>query len=751
MNSSVQGPGDRDAELDHLSDQTAAAGRLPRPSSIRTSRLAIKELREILRDRRTIMTLVLMPLLVYPLLGVTVQKFLLNSLQQQHTTVYDIGVANEPDGHLLLSMLHQGRMLIEAEEPRQDADDQADQPDQLASLLGVDGDSAVDLNIIQPFEPSGSRDQLQRLIADQVLQVGVLLHWSGEQGDPQRQPRFELIYDKRMASARAARDELVLRLQAVNDTWTRNVLRQAKIASDVPAPYDEHFIESRAQSFSMVTFVPLMLVLMTITGAVYPAIDLTAGERERGTMEILIAAPVPRISLLIGKFVAVLAVAMLTAVVNLIAMLITVYTLGIDGMIFGDGGVSVIVVLQILLLLLVFAAFFSAMMLGLTSFARSFKEAQAYLIPLMLVALAPGLLSLMPELKLNATLALVPLVNIVLAGRDLLQGTLVPALFAITLISTSLYGLLALTLAARVFGTDSILYGSGGSWADLFRRPAALRSAPTMPTAMFCLAVLFPGFIVIGGMSSRIQGPMSNKLIANAIVTMLLFVALPWLFARLSHVRIKTAFFLQLPRWSTFLAAVLLGCSVWTMAYELEILTLSSGRIELLKQIFEAMKFDFAAIPWPLKLLTLAVVPAVCEEFFFRGFLLSGFLRNGKPWVAIVATAGLFGLFHVIVRDSLLFERFLPSSLMGLVLGVVCYRCGSLYPGIVLHAFHNGILVSMSHFEKSLLARGIGVEAQSHLPLLVLLAAVLLIAAGAALLGWSTRPTASPQPLPANS
>ncbi|QDS87582.1 ABC-2 family transporter protein [Rosistilla ulvae] len=735
-------PHDQGQGVDRVGGEEA----IGRPASIRTSRLALKELREILRDRRTIMTLVLMPLLVYPLLGVTVQKFLLNSLQQQQSLVYDIGVANESDGMLLLNLLHQGKLLLDEQQP---AATEPERADPMADLLGADA-SAVELKVIQPFEPTGTRDQLQQMVAEQILQVGVIVQWTGEEADPARQPRFELIYDQRVGAAAAARDEMVRRLQAVNDTWTRRVLQRAKIANDLPAPYIEQHVASQTQSFSLVTFVPLMLVLMTITGAVYPAIDLTAGERERGTMEILIAAPVPRISLLIGKFVAVLVVAMLTAVVNLVAMLITVYTLGIDGMIFGDGGLSIVVVLQILVLLLVFAAFFSAMMLGLTSFARSFKEAQAYLIPLMLVALAPGMLSLMPELRLTAALAIVPLVNIVLAGRDLLQGTLVPAMFAITLISTSLYGLLALTLAARVFGTDSILYGSDGSWADLFRRPATPRSAPSMPAAMFCLAVLFPSFIVIGGMSSRIGSSMDGKLVANAVVTVMLFGLLPWLFARLGYVRIRSAFFLDLPKLSAFVAAVLLGCSVWTMAYELEVLTLSASRIELLKQIFEGMKFDFAAIPLPLKLLTLAAVPAICEEFFFRGFLLSAFLRNGKPWVAVLATAGLFGLFHVVVRDSLLFERFLPSSLMGLVLGVVCYRSGSLYPGIVLHALHNGILVSMSHFETKLLERGIGIDAQTHLPTVWLGVALLVIGAGAAVLLWSTRRTPAAKLVPAS-
>ena len=86
----------------------------------------------------------------------------------------------------------------------------------------------------------------------------------------------------------------------------------------MPAATERHPIGfSGAPIFSLAALIPLILVLMTVTGAVYPAIDLTAGERERGTLETLIAAPVPRLGLLLAKYVAVLAVALLTAVVNL--------------------------------------------------------------------------------------------------------------------------------------------------------------------------------------------------------------------------------------------------------------------------------------------------------------------------------------------------------------------------------------------------------------------------------------------------
>src|SRR5438270_3896964 len=111
---------------------------------------------------------------------------------------------------------------------------------------------------------------------------------------------------------------------------------------------------------------------MTMTGAVYPAIDLTAGERERGTLEVLVAAPIPRLSVLLAKYVAVLTVAMLTALVNLGMMALTLHVTGIGAAVFGDA-LNLLVLVQVLALLLLFAAFFSAVVLTLTSFARSFK------------------------------------------------------------------------------------------------------------------------------------------------------------------------------------------------------------------------------------------------------------------------------------------------------------------------------------------------------------------------------------------
>ena len=140
--------------------------------------------------------------------------------------------------------------------------------------------------------------------------------------------------------------------------------------------------------------------------------------------------------------------------------------------------------MKVLLLLALFAAFFSAILLAITSYARSFKEAQAYIIPLMLLCLVPGVLCLMPGLEFTGWMAVTPLVNIVMLARDLLEGSVNTTLAVAAVCSTMFYIAAAIALAARIFGTDAILYGSPATWSDLVRRPARAAAGGQLPAAM---------------------------------------------------------------------------------------------------------------------------------------------------------------------------------------------------------------------------------------------------------------------------
>ena len=748
----------------------------------RMFRLAKKELIEILRDRRTIITLVMMPLLLYPLIGITVQKFLLTTLADAAKQTYRIGVEKNSVQYLE-GLIVTGTRIIQQKsgEPEEDGKDSTNQNGEPSKNSSEEnkGSEEKDTPTASPDSPEGEQqegEQQELSLKEKLEQVfgngPVPEFFVPEEDDPPLEelltssdeldialltkrsesgPYFEILINKNSRNSLDAAQWLIERFDAMNLEFGKRVHQDYKRVYQMsrlapppelrrfPAMFVQRKIESGSESEQsetppLLTFIPLMLVLMTMTGAVYPAIDLTAGERERGTMEILVAAPVSRLALLFGKFVAVLAVAMLTAVFNITAMTITLYTLGLEQFVFGEAGLPMWAVFAILGLLFVFAGFFSATLLCLTSFARSFKEAQAYLIPLMLVSLTPGMLSLMPNVVLSPMLAIVPLVNIVMLSRDLLSGNVELVLVGIVVTSTVLYGFLALSTAARIFGTDSMLTGGGSTWADFFKAPTDVRTNPTISIAMLFMAVLFPSFIIIAGLASRIGSTINVKLLLNALVTFGLFVGLPILFASLFRIRYLSAFLLHRAKIASYLGAVLLGLSLWVIVYELEIYSLSKTRIEEMMAQFEStMKTGLSELSLPMKLFCLALVPAVCEEFTFRGFLMSAFRKRVHNVWAVIITAVLFGLFHVFVRDLLLFERMLPSTLMGIILGMICLRTGSVLPGMLLHVLHNGLLLTIAHFETELTEMGIGVSQQEHLPIGMIAGSILPIAIGAAI------------------
>lgn len=735
---------------------SASDSRPTSESSSRTLRLARKELREILRDRRTVLTLVLMPLLVYPLLGVIMRKGVLSNLSLLQSLEVHVCLDSKDQAATFAAAMLRGESLIDPE--GSDADDPPQQLSEDSNSLKLSGEQPIEFIVywLDDTKPNLSlRQQVKENEADIAVSItpatrapevpsgmiaGRFLEWK------------ILRRDSSAISERAYR-EIKKRLDAFNEDWTKTLLLSANLARQKPIETSSEIVEADGDGVSpLVTFIPLVLVLMTMTGAVYPAIDLTAGERERGTMEILVAAPVSRMTLLAGKFVAVLTVALLTASMNLISMFATLFALGLEGTVLGN--VSITMVVQVVVLMIVFAAFFSAVLLSITSVARSFKEAQAYLIPLMLISLTPGVFSLMPNLKINGILAVTPLVNTVLMGRDLLQGNVNVLMFAIVLISTALYGVLALSLAARIFGSDTVLYSSGGSWADLFRRPDEVADVAPISISMSSLAIVFSMFIVVGSIPSRLDltifqtlglSKLSGQLLAAGFVSILLFVMMPLVAAGIGRVRVSSGFALHNTGWKMWTAAILLGSSLWAFVYEIEVSMLSASRIEELTRLYESFELNLKSVPLWIKLFALAIAPAACEELFFRGFLQNSIRQKASAKIAILSAGILFGLFHVIVKDALLFERLVPSALMGMMLGFVFEKSGSVFPGMLLHVVHNGFLVTVSEYEEQLTDLGIGVSNHQHLPVGILLGAAVPVAAACLMLTLSNsrgKPTA---------
>jgi len=224
--------------------------------------------------------------------------------------------------------------------------------------------------------------------------------------------------------------------------------------------------------------VPYFIILLCFTGAIYPAMDLTAGEKERGTMETLLCSPVARVDIVLGKFFLVLT-GSLASMFFVVASMAGSALLG-GVMLFGAGGpgsaaavagpaaltagglptIDPLGLAGVFAMVLPVAVLFSAVALTVSLFAKSYKEAQSYLGPLIVVVLVPGMIAALPGTELTARTALIPLLNLSLVCKEMLSGSWPWGYIALIFASSSLYAAGALALAVRMFNREAVLFRS---------------------------------------------------------------------------------------------------------------------------------------------------------------------------------------------------------------------------------------------------------------------------------------------------
>jgi ABC-2 type transport system permease protein/sodium transport system permease protein len=668
---------------------------------------------------------------MYPVLSVAFQQFFVSQLGAMGRRTYTIGFQDDREARFFIHILALGGLDVVHQDPP---------PDSAAAGPDATPDFRVEISA-----------QLNELIENYEVDVGIRLLTDG--GNPRIDPRgdvgfdVELLYLPHSSAGPAATALVEKHLLQAGEKLLAARLKQLKLTQP-PAPVhvvrrkiDDSEGGSLSGLVSIRSVIPFILILMTVTGAVYPAIDLTAGERERGTLEVLMAAPIPRVGILLAKYVTVLGVALLTAAANLVTMTATIAVTGLGEQIFGEAGYSIAVFGAIFALLLLFAAFFSAVLLVVTSTARSFKEAQAYLIPLMLVSLAPGMLGLLPDVKLSGVLLVTPLANIVLLGRDLLEYKATGPATLIVVVSTVLYAAAAIGLAARIFGSESVLFNSQSGWSDLWLRPREAQSAPTVTAGIVCLALMFPAYYLLFSLLGFLSDSIGWQLLMGVVMTALVFGGIPLAACRLRRIPIGPSFRAPRAPLFVFAASALVGLSLWAVCHE-AIVLLHWEKMTLDPKLVEALQNYMArlrTIPAPVVVAAMALVPALFEESFFRGFLFPALRSRTSPAMAIVGTAVAFGFFHWISPSLLATERFVSSTLVGLVLGWVRWRTGTLLPGILLHALHNTFVILVAYYEPQLQEQGIGTLPGQHLSTAWIAAAAATLCAGLAVLYVVTR------------
>ncbi len=448
------------------------------------------------------------------------------------------------------------------------------------------------------------------------------------------------------------------------------------------------------------SILPVLLLLWALTGAFYPAVDLCAGEKERGTLETLLSSPAGRGEIVLGKLLTIMVFSVATAVLNLVSV-------GVTGWIVlarlpGFGLPPPVALLSLLLALLPMAALFSALCLALAALARSTKEGQYYLMPLLLLMLPLVILPMSPGVELNLGNSLIPVAGVALVLRSMLAGEYLRALqyAPVVALVTLLVCLISIRWAVDQFNRESVLFRESERFElGLWLRRLFRDRGPTPTVAMaVCLGVLILMIRFYIGSFAGMPETFAAFARTTIVTEAAMFLVPTLMMTFLLTTSPRQTLLLRWPRWFTIPAAVLLAVALHPAVKLLEVVVLRLYPLsEEMRQVMGKMQdlihhADF----WPA-VLVIALLPAVCEELACRGFILSGFRHLGHKWRAIVYTAIVFGLAHFIIQQSVM------ATLVGVVIGYMAVQSGSLLPGVAFHLVHNTLGVASARITPAML------------------------------------------------
>ncbi len=256
--------------------------------------------------------------------------------------------------------------------------------------------------------------------------------------------------------------------------WTRFVLTRKNVAS-----------RKEMGAFILGLMLPLLFVVMVAVGCFYPAVDTTAGERERHTWETLMTTAADRLSIVTAKYLYVASMGGLAGILNLVTM--TLALKPIFAPLLGNAGenieftvrLSALPVLAVAAVLL--AGFIAAGMMIFAAFARTFKEGQAMISPFYMIVLLPVIFLQAPGLKFSVALACVPVANVAMMLRAAISGTLAWLPAVVTLAASITLIVLALALASFILQFEDVLLGSYSGSFNKFLRVRVFRRNKSRP------------------------------------------------------------------------------------------------------------------------------------------------------------------------------------------------------------------------------------------------------------------------------
>ncbi len=386
-----------------------------------------KEGLDTLRDRRAIIAMIIIPMVIFPVLFGGIGFFAIKEVKKAQNKLVRIGLVQPvPDNALVEKLKAKEGFKVSQLEPGVDPMDKVENSN-IDAVIAFQSDFA---------------EQLSTTGAGKMT-----LHYRSTGNGGILRGRIMGVVNDYRTEVRESR------IQGLG--YTLDFINPVNVEFKDIATQQEQIGEAIGG------FIPYIFIILCFTGAMYPAIDLGAGEKERGTLETLLTSSVPLMQILMGKLLVIICSGLFAASLSLTSMAIALFYMG---SMIGDIASSIGPILQpmnialFFSLLLLLTIFFASFLLTLSFFAKSFKEAQSIISPMMVVIIFPLVFGMMPWVKLTYTTALVPILNISLASKAIFSGNVDWGPVAIVYVLLVVLALLGFVACTKLAGRESVLF-----------------------------------------------------------------------------------------------------------------------------------------------------------------------------------------------------------------------------------------------------------------------------------------------------
>ena len=386
-----------------------------------------KELTDVLRDRRTLFFMIVIPVIVMPLILIGSIKFQEYQSKKSDEKVLNIGLINKTSDSQIRDYLldQKGVYLVED----------------------------IDL------------DSLELGIKNDSLQGGLYIH-KNFINDISANGMGEVeVYYKSSDLMSKAKNRIYNALDIYKNEVVSERLSEFNVDKGLLEPLDiiNKDMSTKKETIGKAVggLIPYMLVIFIFLGAMYPAIDLGAGEKERGSLETLLSSPATKFEITVGKLMVVSLAGMVSGLISVVGISAPIYLLGnipdqIKSTVLEI--ISPFIIVSVIILMIPIAIFFASMLLSISFYARSFKEAQSLMGPLNIVIIVPLMLTLGPGIEIDNITALIPLINVGLLTKEILAGSAQPIYFIETLSSLLFFAAIGIRFSVYWFNKENTIF-----------------------------------------------------------------------------------------------------------------------------------------------------------------------------------------------------------------------------------------------------------------------------------------------------